>query len=90
MVNSTVLVDDGNLCGLSPLWDVQRNQLYWVGGPDLTDVFITSAGKSEPMPVMPPNYDPIGGVFGGALYHLNLGIAGRPEYQASIRSREVA
>jgi hypothetical protein len=50
MVNSTVLVDDGNLCGESP----------------------------------------IGGVFGGSLYHLNLGIAGRPEYRASIRSREVA
>jgi sugar lactone lactonase YvrE len=57
------------------------------GGPDLTDIFITSAGKSEPMPVMPPGYDPVAGVFGGALYHLNLGIAGRAEYQASIQRK---
>ncbi len=24
------------------------------GGPELTDIFITSAAKSEPMPIMPP------------------------------------
>ncbi len=54
------------------------------GGPDLTDIFVTSAGKSEPMPIMPPGYDPDAGYFGGALYHMNLGIAGRPEYRASI------
>lgn len=55
------------------------------GGPDMTDIFITSAAKSEPMPVMPPGYDSVSGNFGGALYHLNLGIAGRPEYLASIQ-----
>jgi D-xylonolactonase len=46
------------------------------GGPDLTDIFITSAGQSEVMPIMPPGYDPHTGNFGGPLYHLNLGIAG--------------
>ena len=55
------------------------------GGPDLTDIFITSAGKSEPMPIMPPGYDPHSGYFGGALYHMNLGIPGRLEYRASIQ-----
>ena len=55
------------------------------GGPDLTDIFITSAGKSEAMPEMPPGYDPNSGYFGGALYHINLGIPGRPEYRASIQ-----
>jgi D-xylonolactonase len=54
------------------------------GGPDLTDIFVTSAGKSEPMPVMPPGYDPNTGYFGGALYHLNLGIEGKPEFRAQI------
>jgi len=54
------------------------------GGPDLTDIFITSAARSEPMPVMPPGYDPDSGHFGGELYHVNLGIAGRPEYRARI------
>ena len=55
------------------------------GGPELTDIFITSAGKSEPMPVMPPGYDPNSGNFGGALYHLNLGIRGKAEFVADIR-----
>lgn len=55
------------------------------GGPELTDIFITTAAKSEPMPVMPPGYDPDSGEFGGPLYHVNLGIQGRPEPRARIR-----
>lgn len=55
------------------------------GGPDLTDIFITSAAKSEPMPVMPPGYDARSGYFGGALFHTNLGIAGKSEFKANIR-----
>jgi len=54
------------------------------GGKDFTDIFITSAARSEPMPVMPAGYDPSGGFFGGPLYHLNLGIPGRPEFRANI------
>jgi sugar lactone lactonase YvrE len=54
------------------------------GGPDLRDIFITSAGRSEPMPVMPPGYDPRTGYFGGALFHLNIGIQGRLEYQTRL------
>lgn len=55
------------------------------GGPNLTDIFVTSAAKSEPMPVMPPGYDPQSGYFGGALFHVNVGIQGKPEYKANIR-----
>jgi len=55
------------------------------GGPDLADIFITSAAKSEPMPVMPSGYDPGSGYFGGALFHINLGIVGKPEFRANIR-----
>jgi sugar lactone lactonase YvrE len=55
------------------------------GGPELTDIFITSAGKSEPMPVMPPGYNPNTGNFGGPLYHINLGIRGKREFIANIR-----
>jgi sugar lactone lactonase YvrE len=47
------------------------------GGPELTDIFVTSAGQSEIMPIMPPGYDPHTGPFGGALYHFNLGIPGQ-------------
>jgi D-xylonolactonase len=54
------------------------------GGPDLTDIFITSAAKSEPMPLMPPGYDPNYGSFGGALYCLNLDIRGKVEHKANI------
>ena len=54
------------------------------GGPGLTDIFITSAARSEPMPVMPPGYDPYSGNVGGQLYHINLGIPGRPEYRTAI------
>jgi D-xylonolactonase len=54
------------------------------GGPEMTDIFITSAAKSEAMPIMPPGYDPNTGNFGGALYHINLGIPGKAEFVADI------
>lgn len=54
------------------------------GGPDLCDIFITSAAKSEPMSVMPPGYDPDSGYFGGALFHLDVGIQGRVEYRTRL------
>lgn len=54
------------------------------GGPELTDIFITSAGRSEPMLIMPSGYDPNSGYFGGALYHINFGIRGKAEFLTSI------
>ena len=57
------------------------------GGPDLSDIFITSAAKSDPAPVMPPGYDPSSGNFGGALYHINLGIQGKAEFLADIKDQ---
>jgi len=54
------------------------------GGPDLTEIFVTSAGQSEPMPIMPPGYDAQTGYFGGALFHLNVGIVGQPPLVADI------
>jgi D-xylonolactonase len=58
------------------------------GGKDLSDIFVTSAGKSWPSPVMPKSYDPVSGNFGGQLYCVNLGIQGQPDYRADIRLRE--
>jgi D-xylonolactonase len=55
------------------------------GGAGLEDLFITTAAKSEPMPVMPPGYDPASGVIGGPLYHLRIGIRGLPQAPANIR-----
>jgi D-xylonolactonase len=54
------------------------------GGPDFTDLYITSAARSEPMPVMPPGYEPNSGFFGGPLYHLASDVRGRPESKARI------
>lgn len=54
------------------------------GGPDFCDIFITSAAKPEPTPAMPLDYDENSGYFGGALFHLNVGIRGRPEYRTRI------
>ncbi len=49
------------------------------GGQDFCDIFITSASRSEPTPAMPPGYNPNSGYFGGALFHVNMGIPGKPE-----------
>jgi sugar lactone lactonase YvrE len=54
------------------------------GGGELTDMYVTTAGKSGPLPIMPPGYDPQTGNFGGQLFHLNLGIQGKPEFKANI------
>ena len=55
------------------------------GGDALTTIFVTTAGRSEPMPVMPPGYDPNSGHIGGELFQLDLGIQGKLEYRASIQ-----
>ena len=59
------------------------------GGPDLTDLYITTAAKSEAMPLMPRGYDPLSGVFGGPLYRVRTNIQGREPAIASIRRRQV-
>jgi sugar lactone lactonase YvrE len=55
------------------------------GGPDLTDIFITSAAKSWPSPLMPRSYDPLSGNIGGQLYRMNIGLKGKPDYKARIK-----
>ena len=54
------------------------------GGPELTTLYITTAGQSEPMPVMPPGYNPSEGPFGGPLYRVETGIQGLPDLKADI------
>jgi D-xylonolactonase len=57
------------------------------GGPDLTDLFITSAAQHFDSPLMPRNYDPARGVIGGPLYRLRIGFQGKPQYRARLRLR---
>ena len=54
------------------------------GGDGFTDIFITTAAMSEVTDAMPPGYDPNSGNFGGALYNINLGIPGRPEFRTDF------
>ena len=55
------------------------------GGQDLTDIFVTSAGESGRLPIMPPGYDPDSGYFGGALFHTRLGIRGKKPFKCDIK-----
>jgi len=54
------------------------------GGPELTDLFITSAAFSDALPLAPPGYSTENRNIGGQLYHLNAGIPGKPEHLARI------
>jgi len=74
---------EGKLERRIPIPAKQTSSLTF-GGPDLRDIFVTSAAKSEPMPVMPPGYDSENGYFGGALFHLNADVQGRLEYRANL------
>lgn len=54
------------------------------GGHDMGELYITSARRSEPMPVMPPGYDAANGYFGGRLYRTRTGIYGLPALKTKI------
>jgi D-xylonolactonase len=75
---------DGKIERRVPIPAKQTSSLIF-GGPEYRDIFVTSAANSEATPIMPSGYDPNTGYFGGALFHLNLGVQGRPEFVANIR-----
>jgi D-xylonolactonase len=58
------------------------------GGPDLRDLYVTSAAESESMPVMPAGYDPHNGFFGGPVYRVPVDVTGLPALPADIRPRQ--
>jgi sugar lactone lactonase YvrE len=55
------------------------------GGNDLEDLYVTTAGRSEPAPTMPPGYDAVHGFFGGPLYRLKPGVRGQNTLKARIQ-----
>jgi sugar lactone lactonase YvrE len=55
------------------------------GGPDLCDLFVTTAQLNDSLPLAPPNYDPHSGNIGGQLFVGNFGIAGKEEFRCDIR-----
>lgn len=52
------------------------------GGPNLTDLYVTSAANSWRSGYAPPGYDFDAPGVGGALYRVRTGIQGRPEHVA--------
>lgn len=57
------------------------------GGPDLMDLYITTAGENWPSPLAPPGYDDRGGKFGGGLYRLRLDVPGKREHEADLKEK---
>jgi sugar lactone lactonase YvrE len=55
------------------------------GGADRNEIFVTSAAKSEVLPVMPAGYDPNSGTFGGPLFRIQTDIQGQEQLVADIR-----
>ena len=55
------------------------------GGPDLTEMYITSAAIAVPDPLQPPAYD-LSAARGGGLYHLRIpGISGKLPFRSRLR-----
>ena len=59
---------------------VQQVSSVMFGGPDLTDLYITSAGEAWPSQYAPPSFNPAGPM-GGSLYRVRLEISGRREHR---------
>ncbi len=82
----------GQVVRYDPAGDVERRielpvpQVSSVafGGPDLTDLYITSAAEAWASHLMPPGYDPTALNQGGALYRIPLEIRGKREHQAHL------
>jgi hypothetical protein len=60
------------------------------GGPDLTELYITTAAEPWPSEFTPPGYTANPATLGGSLYRLRLDIQGQPEHQAKLRWRDEA
>jgi D-xylonolactonase len=54
------------------------------GGPDLLDLYITTAGENWPSSLAPAGYDYGKGNFGGGLYRLRLDVPGKLEHLADL------
>ncbi|HEX4309993.1 MAG TPA: SMP-30/gluconolactonase/LRE family protein [Acidobacteriaceae bacterium] len=54
------------------------------GGPDLDEIYVTSAAQSNALVLAPAGYDPAAVFVGGPLYRLRLGIQGRLKYRSHV------
>ncbi|MEB2363242.1 MAG: SMP-30/gluconolactonase/LRE family protein [Bryobacterales bacterium] len=74
---------DGSLRGKVAV-DAKQVSSVCFGGPELSDLYVTTAAQSEEMPVMPPGYDPTVGPFGGSLFVIRTQVRGLPQRTAAI------
>lgn len=54
------------------------------GGPDLTNLYVTTAANSWVGPYAPPGYDFHAGTIGGSLYRMRVDVRGKPEFEADF------
>jgi len=54
------------------------------GGPDLDEIYITSAAKTNALVLAPEGYDPASVFIGGPLYRLRAGIRGILKHRSNI------
>jgi D-xylonolactonase len=55
------------------------------GGPELTDLYITTAADPWPSSLAPPGYDPKAPNQGGSLYRFRVDVQGRPDFRAALK-----
>lgn len=56
------------------------------GGPDLNELYITTAGDNWPSPFMPTGYGPNKAACGGGLYRTKLDIQGRLDFKSQFQA----
>ncbi len=54
------------------------------GGPDLDEIYVTSAARSNSLMLAPEGYDPAQRLIGGALYRLRTGIRGLQKHRSNL------
>ncbi len=54
------------------------------GGPDLDEIYVTSAARSNSLVLAPEGYDPTRQLIGGALYRLRSDIHGLTRYRSNV------
>lgn len=62
---------------------VKQTSSVTFGGPDLTDLFVTSGAQYWKSPYEPPGFDS-GAPMGGGLYRVPLSIRGKAEFRCSL------
>jgi len=54
------------------------------GGPELMDIFVTSAGTPDALALAPPGYEARGDAVGGALFRVIAGIRGKEDFRCAV------